>query len=687
MLTRLKYVVPPLVLIGSLTLLPGAFKLGAIRQQSLLVTLQSSGSVIEPSGPVSSIFASEDDQTLDAVNGFSGEVTTYGINTKGPFRSLGTKPGLVNRTSRGNLVQVGEGKVAILDSQGKQLSEFATHPAVSHAFLSDGSIVIAAPGNRHFLHVFNLNGQLLRSFGLVAARDRINEAENRFLHRGRVLVDAADNIYYVSNYVPLVQKFSADGKLLNEIKVKGEAVEAQQEVARRFLSNKDKQQVGGVEILTDAAIDRQTGHLWVSMNGSSNAGVIYEYDGDGEKLREYALQINSPLAPPVSITGVRDIAVTGSKIFVLTPQNQIHSFDRDAASIARWGYWGDGTQTALFAVIPATWAWAWVGESHAPPVQGGCGTAQPWGECSFNCPGPECVSNPPVPTTTSSNSSVQNCKEALVATLSPGYSVISAPCTPYPASTPMHLRGGCKGEVTICRSGVTSTHSVTLDCPAPSCQTAGGGGGGGGGGGCIGSDCCGGALLECCSQDEFGCCNCSPILIDVEGNGFALTNAAGGVNFDLNSDGYAGGVAWTSANTDDAWLALDRNGNGKIDDSSELFGNLTPQPYLTKPNGFAALAEFDKPLYGGNGDGVINRQDAIFSSLRLWQDINHNGISETEELHTLPSLGIVTLDLDYKESRRIDQYGNRFRYRARVKDAKDANVGRKAWDVFLIHAR
>ena len=214
-----------------------------------------------------------------------------------------------------------------------------------------------------------------------------------------------------------------------------------------------------------------------------------------------------------------------------------------------------------------------------------------------------------------------------------------------------------------------------------------------------GSDCCGGICNEfscgctpqnCPGHCFGGVCTQTPIVIDVLGNGFNLTNLVGGVRFDLNSDGTAERASWTSAGSDDAWLALDRNSDGAINDGKELFGEFAPQPQPPagfKKNGFLALAEFDRAENGGNYDDKITKADTVFSSLLLWQDTNHDGVSEALELHSFRQLGLKSIDLDYKESRRRDQHGNWFRYRAKVKDDRDAQLGRWAWDVYLVVAR
>ncbi len=181
------------------------------------------------------------------------------------------------------------------------------------------------------------------------------------------------------------------------------------------------------------------------------------------------------------------------------------------------------------------------------------------------------------------------------------------------------------------------------------------------------------------------CCGESPIIVDVQGNGYNLTSAQGGVNFDLNNDAVPERLSWTAAGSDDAFLALDRDGNGSIDNGAEVFGNFSAQPRSENPNGFASLAEFDKPAQGGNADGLIDSRDAVFNALRLWQDANHNGISESTELHTLAELQAVSFSLNYRETPVRDRYGNRFRYRAPVAvEGIRGGRGRIAWDVYLV---
>jgi len=173
----------------------------------------------------------------------------------------------------------------------------------------------------------------------------------------------------------------------------------------------------------------------------------------------------------------------------------------------------------------------------------------------------------------------------------------------------------------------------------------------------------------------------SPILISPGDNHYELSSATDGVQFDLDMDGVPELTAWTAAGSDEAFLVLDRNGNGQIDDYREVFGNHTPQFPSDEPNGWRALAVWDDSLNGGNEDGLIDAADDIFYSLQLWVDRNHNGFSEPDELSDLTEAGIAYLDLDFKKSERKDAFGNTFRFWAKVGTEKGRVV--VAWDVFF----
>lgn len=207
---------------------------------------------------------------------------------------------------------------------------------------------------------------------------------------------------------------------------------------------------------------------------------------------------------------------------------------------------------------------------------------------------------------------------------------------------------------------------------------------------------CGGScfrILQCDIGESFDFLTCTclpstPIIVDIDGSGYRLTDYAGGVSFDMFSTLKPFQVSWTARGSTNAFLALDRNGNGKIDDGSELFGNFAPQPPSDDQNGFIALAQYDTAEKGGNGDGVIDGRDTVYSRLRLWIDVNHNAISEPSELHTLQEFGIDWLSFDYKLASRMDRYGNTFRYRAKVGSYQSKGNGpsRYAWDVVLLTA-
>ncbi len=188
----------------------------------------------------------------------------------------------------------------------------------------------------------------------------------------------------------------------------------------------------------------------------------------------------------------------------------------------------------------------------------------------------------------------------------------------------------------------------------------------GGNGGCIiDSDCtCGGICMR--NGECLYAVDCSPILIPVGQNAeIRLTSARAGVWFDLDGDGKIDRVAWTRLGDTIAFLVRDVNGNGRIDDGTELFGNHTVlRSGQLAANGFDALADQDRPENGGNADGLIDSRDAIWPELRLWVDWNHNGVSEPIELYRLDEFQVTGISAVPRTTNRADAYGNVLRLQA-----------------------
>ena len=159
------------------------------------------------------------------------------------------------------------------------------------------------------------------------------------------------------------------------------------------------------------------------------------------------------------------------------------------------------------------------------------------------------------------------------------------------------------------------------------------------------------ALVEACCPAKtvyIGDCTSyqlfSPIALDLDGNGIqttALIDSQG--TFDLLGTGQAVHSGWLSSG--DAFLAIDNNGNGVIDDISELFGGNVGQ-------GFAKLASFDT-----DGNGLVDANDADFAKLLVWQDLNGNHATDAGELRTLSDVGLTSLATSYTMAPE-DQLGN-----------------------------
>jgi hypothetical protein len=130
----------------------------------------------------------------------------------------------------------------------------------------------------------------------------------------------------------------------------------------------------------------------------------------------------------------------------------------------------------------------------------------------------------------------------------------------------------------------------------------------------------------------------TPLVLDLTGTGIDLVPIDEGTLFDMDSDGTLDRTSWIGQNS--GLLAIDLNGDGIINDHSELFGNGGDTD-----NGFAHLA-----LYDTNGDGIINANDEVFENLIVWRDVNGDGISQDGEMFSLTDLNIISINLNATET-------------------------------------
>jgi len=163
-----------------------------------------------------------------------------------------------------------------------------------------------------------------------------------------------------------------------------------------------------------------------------------------------------------------------------------------------------------------------------------------------------------------------------------------------------------------------------------------------------------------------------PLILDLDGDGIETTNVeTAGAYFDQDSDGFAEWTGWVSS--DDGLLVMDRNGDGRINDAKELFGNETILENGAKAaNGFQALAELDS-----NEDGKIDATDESFSKLKVWKDLDGDGLSFQDELYSLEELGIKSINLSGTPDSTVDPQGNT-RTRIGTFEWEDGTMGQAA---------
>lgn len=375
---------------------------------------------------------------------YSQDVETFTVNSQGKVYVADSDSG-----------------VKVIDSRGK-LSTLIDLPQItSVSVLKNNNLVVASPAKGKPLHIYNFEGTLLKSFGESKIFDSNNVLQNQFLNRGKIAVAPSGDIYFAHSFAttPTVQKFSPDGRMILQYPIEGEAISLQLRYGKDFLTSKESFCIGGIQIISSVAVDAATGNVFVGMNGSSkrneisaSSGVIYEYDTNGVKLREYALVFAPNAGAKEILTGIKDISITSPWLYVLTTQGKIHRFNLSTGTNLAKDFKDVKSISLLHRFLPASWMPA----SSTSAIQLPCPQAQTL-TCSTTCP---------------QGSPDQNvdCAAAIRDRLASGDIIIGGSCS--------FDNDSCYGSGNVCNTetGQRPTITIELQCrPEPPPPPGGGG--------------------------------------------------------------------------------------------------------------------------------------------------------------------------------------------------------------------
>jgi hypothetical protein len=175
-----------------------------------------------------------------------------------------------------------------------------------------------------------------------------------------------------------------------------------------------------------------------------------------------------------------------------------------------------------------------------------------------------------------------------------------------------------------------------------------------------------------------------PLVFDLDADGVATFAAERAVLFDLDADGAPERITWPG--TGDAFLWTDLNHNNSVDDGAELFGvgMMLPNGRRAR-HGYEALAMYDQAGKGGNGDGVINSADAVWNRLRLWQDVDHDGVCDAGETSPIHRFGVKEIVLSWTETPWTDGAGTVHLIRGGFRKHVTGNAEAK-YDIYPVEA-